>query len=130
MNYKGIYAERLKQLRVGSEMSQYYLADKVHTSQANIARYEKGVSLPSIETMIAIADLFCMSLDYFFGRGATFPRRNSKLKGEIKEVLQEQIQPGQDLYEFIKQATDEIIAKQLAKQKKWGNYGRSYLCQI
>ena len=118
MNYKTIYAERLKQLRVGSEMSQYYLADKVHTSQANIARYEKGVSLPSIDIMIAIADLFCMPLDYFFARGATYPRRNNRLKGEIKEVLQEQIQPGEDLYEFIKKATDEIIAKQLAKQNK------------
>lgn len=118
MNYKTIYAERLKQLRIGSEMSQYYLADKVHTSQANIARYEKGVSLPSIDIMIAIADLFCMSLDYFFGRGATFPKRNNRLKGEIKEVIQEQIQPGEDLYEFIKKATDEIIAKQLAKEKK------------
>ena len=99
-------------------MSQYYLADKVHTSQANIARYEKAVSLPSIEIMIAIADLFCMPLDYFFGRGNAFPRRNNKLKGEIKEILQDQMQPGEDLYEFIKKATDEIIAKQLAKEKK------------
>ena len=118
MELKEIFAERLKQMRVEKGLSQYELAAKLKTSQANIARYEKGVTYPSMELLIAMADLFNMPLDYFFGRTGPYKERNPRLKGQLKEVLEEEMQPGKEIYELIKQTTDEIIADQLKKNKK------------
>ena len=109
MTLKETYAERLKTLRITCEMSQNELAEKLNTSQANITRSENGKVFPSVEMMVAIADLFGMPLDYFFGRGGSFPKRDTKLKGQIRETLHEELQPGQDLYELIRKATEDIM---------------------
>jgi transcriptional regulator with XRE-family HTH domain len=44
-------------------LSQQQLADQLHISRQSISKWENGTSLPSISNVIAISDLFDISLD-------------------------------------------------------------------
>lgn len=59
--------ERLKALREEKGISQQKLAEKIHTSQQNIHRYENGFYEPDIATLKLLADYFETSIDYLVG---------------------------------------------------------------
>ena len=113
MNYKEKYANRLRSLRLGAGLSQYDLAKKINVSQANIGRYEKAVTYPSVEVMIAIADYFDTTLDFFFGRDLKRKKqtRTRQFRGKLQEAIKEEIQPGTDIYEFLQERINEILEK-------------------
>lgn len=69
------FPARLKYLRTHICMTQADLASKLLLSPASVNAYETGRSQPSIETLIAIADLFDVSLDYLVGRSDEPKRR-------------------------------------------------------
>ena len=46
------------------------LADAVHLSKNSICNYEKNVNLPNIETLMSLADIFNVPVDYLLGRSA------------------------------------------------------------
>jgi len=58
----------LKNERVKANLKQAELGDKVNLSIKAISKYETGLREPKIETLIAFADLFNVSLDYLVGR--------------------------------------------------------------
>ena len=58
---------RLKELREQRRLNQEGLALKLNVSQSTISAYEIGERVPDLETMIAIADFFNVSLDYLAG---------------------------------------------------------------
>lgn len=62
------FCERLIEQRKLNNMTQCYLAKKLHITQPSYIRYENGSSEPSISTLIALADLFDVSIDYLVGR--------------------------------------------------------------
>lgn len=62
------FSERLKKLREDHNYTQQQLADALHVSKNSISHYELKVSMPSIDVMIEIADLFDVTLDYLLGR--------------------------------------------------------------
>lgn len=113
MNYKETYANRLRSLRLGAGLSQYDLAKKINVSQANIGRYEKAVTYPSVEVMIAIADFFDTTLDFFFARDLKRKKqaRTRQFRGKLQEAIKEEIQPGTDIYEFLQERINEILEK-------------------
>ena len=45
-------------------MSQLAFADKLHVSRQTVSKWELGVSYPEIDKLIAISDLFQVSIDY------------------------------------------------------------------
>ena len=62
-------ARRLKELRKKSRWSQQKLADKAGVSYNTITKIEQGAAtMPTIQTMIKIADAFGISLDALVGR--------------------------------------------------------------
>ncbi len=62
-------ARRLKELRKKSGWSQQKLADKAGVSYNTITKIEQGAAtMPTIQTMIKIADAFGISLDALVGR--------------------------------------------------------------
>lgn len=63
MEYSKIATERKK---LG--LSQEELAIKIGVSQKSISKYERGVSRPTYETLIAMAKLFDVSLDYLLNK--------------------------------------------------------------
>lgn len=58
---------RLKELRDERRLNQEGLAQKLNVSQSTISAYEVGERTPDLETLIAIANFFNVSLDYLAG---------------------------------------------------------------
>ena len=61
------FGEILKKLREERGLSQAQLARKINKSNSVISNYETGAKLPSTETLISLAALFDVPLDYLCG---------------------------------------------------------------
>ena len=62
-------AKRIKDLRKKSSWSQQKLAEKAGVSYNTVTKIEQGAAtMPTIQTMIKIADAFGISLDELVGR--------------------------------------------------------------
>lgn len=61
-------AENLRTHRRRLNLSQEELAEKCRVSRQAIAKWENGDSVPTIEKLIFLADLFRMTLDELVGR--------------------------------------------------------------
>lgn len=59
--------KNLKTLRMQSGISQKQLADVIGVSQQSINKYENHNVEPDIDTLIALADFFEISVDYLVG---------------------------------------------------------------
>ena len=60
--------ERLKFLRERNNLTQKEAAAKINKSPQAYNYYEKGSREPDIETLIKLANLYAVSLDYLVGR--------------------------------------------------------------
>ena len=68
-----IMAEKITMLRKRNGWSQEELAEKLGVSRQAVSKWESGVSLPDLDRMVKMSQLFCVSTDYL-------------LKDEIEEV--------------------------------------------
>lgn len=66
MNYCE-FGENLKKLRKSRNLSQKALGAKVGLSKAVISKYENGMSYPSFDVLIRIAQYFGVTTDYLLG---------------------------------------------------------------
>jgi transcriptional regulator with XRE-family HTH domain len=62
------FKDRLLELRIGADLLQKELADKIGVNQALISYFEKGLKTPSVAVSTSLADCFGVSLDYLMGR--------------------------------------------------------------
>lgn len=60
---KSIIAENIIKLRTYYQMTQIELAEKLNYSDKTISKWERGESTPDITVLVAMAELFCVSLD-------------------------------------------------------------------
>ena len=58
----------LKTLRRERKITQENLAKVFHISQTSVSKYETGVAVPDLETIVRMADFFGVSLDEFVVR--------------------------------------------------------------
>ena len=73
------FSERLRQLREKH--------DAVHLSKNAICNYEKNVNLPNVETLMSLADIFNVPVDYLLGRSAIsfkFDKLNKSFFGNLQ----------------------------------------------
>ena len=80
------FSESLRQLREKHGYTQKQLADAVHLSKNAICNYEKNVNLPNIETLMSLADIFNVPVDYLLGRSAIsfkFDKLNKSFFGKF-----------------------------------------------
>ena len=63
-----IFSERLKLLRIQLEDSQLKVATTIGISDRAYRNLESGVSVPNMNTLIALAEYFNVSIDYLTGR--------------------------------------------------------------
>lgn len=54
---------KISALRRGGGMSQEELADKLYVTRQALSKWENGTSVPSIELLIAMSRLFCVSFE-------------------------------------------------------------------
>ena len=62
------FVERLNSLMKQNKLSKQALADAIGVSRAAASQFAHGANLPSIPTLVTIADYFNVSLDYLVGR--------------------------------------------------------------
>jgi len=65
---QNIIAERISLLMKHKNLTQQSLADAIGVSRPSITQFTSGVNLPSIKTLVTLADYFGVSLDYLCGR--------------------------------------------------------------
>ena len=85
---------KLAMLRKEHGYTQEQLSDFLNLTRSAVSNYELGINEPSLDTMVAIANLYGVSLDWLMGR--TNLRYNFNL--EDKENLEVIIK----LYETLK----------------------------
>lgn len=62
-----LFSDRLKNLRVESNLTQSQLAKIFNTTQRRISYFEIGKVEPDLETLCSIAKFFNVSTDYLLG---------------------------------------------------------------
>ena len=79
---KFIIAKNINELRVAKGMTQLELAVKLHYSDKSVSKWEKGDSLPEITTLVSIAEIFEVDLNYFVTehKETETPAENKKIK--------------------------------------------------
>lgn len=81
--------ERLKQLRSERKLTQTRLAELLDINPRVYNRWEQGVSIPHIDTLVKIADILQVNMDELVGRTAITSKpvvRNQKLLEIYKEL--------------------------------------------
>lgn len=68
MEDKFMISMRIRELRKQAKLSQEMMAEKIGVSRQAITKWETGLGVPDIENLVAIADLFKISLDELMGR--------------------------------------------------------------
>lgn len=68
MEDKFMISMRIRELRKQAKLSQEMMAEKIEVSRQAITKWETGLGVPDIENLVAIADLFKLSLDELMGR--------------------------------------------------------------
>ena len=68
MEDKFMISMRIRELRKQAKLSQEMMAEKIGVSRQAITKWETGLGVPDIENLVAIADLFRLSLDELMGR--------------------------------------------------------------
>ena len=59
---------KIKDLREQKGLTQAELGRVVGCNQSNVARWESGAQKPELTTLLKLADIFGVSLDYLMGR--------------------------------------------------------------
>lgn len=68
MEDKFMISMRIRELRKQAKLSQEMMDEKIGVSRQAITKWETGLGVPDIENLVAIADLFKLSLDELMGR--------------------------------------------------------------
>ncbi len=57
--------KKIKMARIELDMNQTALASRIGAKQKSISRYENGIVIPSIETLLKISEVFKKPVTYF-----------------------------------------------------------------
>ena len=82
---------RLYELRKQKGFSQEELANRVNVSRQTVSKWEIGDSTPDMEKLIALSDLFEISLDELMTGKIPVASENVSNKSEIVNVLEEKV---------------------------------------
>ena len=71
------FHEKLYSLRKGADMTQTALAEKLNVSRQAVSRWEMGTAMPDVENLIAMSDLFGVTLDDLLKNKEDAPEEDS-----------------------------------------------------
>ena len=85
------FNNRLYQLRKQKGFSQEELANRLNVSRQTVSKWEVGASTPDMEKLVAISDLFDVSLDMLImGKEAPAPEA-APAKSELVDVINQKV---------------------------------------
>ena len=74
-------AETIKKLRKQESLTQVQLAGQLNLERGNLAKYERALSIPSIDVISEIADFFGVSIDFIVnGNSQKSPSDNFSIR--------------------------------------------------
>ncbi|MEE1060282.1 MAG: helix-turn-helix transcriptional regulator [Ruminococcus sp.] len=85
------FNNRLYQLRKQKGLSQEELANRLNVSRQTISKWEVGDSTPDMEKLVAICDLFDVSLDNLVMGKEDEPQTQAPVKSEFSTMLNEKV---------------------------------------
>lgn len=123
--------KNLKLLRKLNKISQDKLANMIGASRSSISMWESGENEPDFATVIKIADIFGVTVDYLIGHESkseksenpltdkelaliTAYRGNPAMQGAVDKLLGIPSEPASDLVEDI---VSELLPKPTSVQK-------------
>lgn len=65
---KNRFAQIIKEYRISASLTQAELAHKLNTTQRKVSYWESGKIEPDLDTLIALAEFFDISIDDLVGR--------------------------------------------------------------
>lgn len=80
------FSEKILYLRTRNGMSQEVLADKLSVSRQAVSKWESGVTLPETDKLIAISDMFKVSLDYLLKEDSR-EHKKGRSTGNLDRVI-------------------------------------------
>lgn len=80
-------AEKIKFLREQKELTQSDLARKLNITRSSVNAWEMGISVPSTQYIIELANLFSVSTDYLLGVEKTSTMDISGLSEKDIEIV-------------------------------------------
>ena len=83
--------KNLRKLRQGKRLTQEYVAERLGVSTKAVSRWEKGDQTPDIEKLIAISDMFEISLDELVMDKVPTQIGEASSKSEIAIELKEKV---------------------------------------
>ena len=83
--------KNLRKLRQGKRLTQEYVAERLGVSAKAVSRWEKGDSTPDMEKLIAISDMFEISLDELVMDKVPTQIGETSFKSEIASELKEKV---------------------------------------
>ena len=66
-----LFSNILKRKREEKGLTQAEVAERIGTTQQNIASFESGYTVPSLKIVVAAADFFHCSVDEMIGRAVS-----------------------------------------------------------
>lgn len=81
---KSIIAENIVELRRSKKWTQAEMAEKLNYTDKAISKWERAESMPDIEVLKQIADLFGVTLDFFVHKNAKDQKEKFLLPQKIK----------------------------------------------
>ncbi|MCI9032236.1 MAG: helix-turn-helix transcriptional regulator [Clostridia bacterium] len=80
-------AEKIASLRRANKMTQAELAEKLNYSDKSVSKWERGEALPDIEVLVALSELFNVSLDYLVSDKEFKPQPLSKSQKQNRAII-------------------------------------------
>lgn len=100
-----MFKDRLKRCREEKKLSQTQVAEMLNITRQAYNHYETGNRMPTQETLVSLADLFNVSVDYLLGR-TDDPNPADDIRiatfGDPREYTEEEIKEIQNFLEYIK----------------------------
>ncbi len=86
-----LLAKRIKELRNEKDLTQEELGRLINVTKVSICCYENGTRVPTLETIVALADIFEVSLDNLLGREVevVVKKRKTRMSREEVEFIKE-----------------------------------------
>lgn len=81
------FPKRFKYLRRSRNLAQRDLAELLAVNRSTISSYENNTRQPSLDTLLRIADVFGVSVDYLLGRTDSLGFESFALNGEEKALV-------------------------------------------
>ncbi|SEO26174.1 DNA-binding transcriptional regulator, XRE-family HTH domain [Amphibacillus marinus] len=78
-----LFQERLKLLREQHGYKQDFIAKKLNITTSAYGYYEQGRNEPALETIVKLANIFDVSIDYLLGHNSSKQVRNSQVSEGI-----------------------------------------------